>query len=59
MDERTWRRGEEDVLEGDRRRSGFHLSIGVVIFSAVNRYLAKIMNGFSIDVEMTETHHGP
>ena len=32
--------------------------IGVAIFSAVNRYLAKIMNQFpQYDVEMEETHH--
>ena len=35
-----------------------NFSIGVAIFSAVNRYLAKIMNGFSqYDVEMEEVHH--
>lgn len=35
-----------------------NFSIGVAIFSAVNRYLAKIMNGFpQYDVEMEETHH--
>lgn len=35
-----------------------NFSIGVAIFSAVNRYLAKIMNGFSqYDVRMEETHH--
>ena len=33
-------------------------SIGVAIFSAVNRYLANIMNQFpQYDVEMEETHH--
>ena len=33
-------------------------SIGVAIFSAVNRYLAKIMNGFpQYNVEMEEVHH--
>ncbi len=33
-------------------------SIGVAIFSAVNKYLAKIMNQFpQYDVEQTETHH--
>lgn len=33
-------------------------SIGVAIFSAVNRYLAKIMNGFAqYDVFEQETHH--
>lgn len=35
-----------------------NFSIGVAIFSAVNRYLAKIMNQFSqYDVRMSETHH--
>ena len=35
-----------------------NFSIGVAIFSAVNKYLAKIMNGFEqYDVEETETHH--
>ena len=35
-----------------------NFSIGVAIFSAVNRYLAKIMNEFpQYDVEMEETHH--
>lgn len=35
-----------------------NFSIGVAIFSAVNRYLAKIMNGFEqYDVTMSETHH--
>ena len=35
-----------------------NFSVGVVIFSAVNRYLAKIMDGFpQYDVEMEETHH--
>jgi len=35
-----------------------NFSIGVAIFSAVNRYLAKIMNKFpQYDVEMEETHH--
>lgn len=35
-----------------------NFSIGVAIFSAVNRYLAKIMNGFGqYDVTMSETHH--
>lgn len=33
-------------------------SIGVAIFSAVNKYLAKIMNSFpQYDVEETEVHH--
>lgn len=35
-----------------------NFSVGVAIFSAVNRYLAKIMNGFpQYSVEMEETHH--
>ena len=35
-----------------------NFSVGVAIFSAVNRYLARIMNGFTqYDVEMEEVHH--
>ena len=35
-----------------------NFSVGVAIFSAVNRYLAKIMNKFpEYDVRMEETHH--
>ncbi len=35
-----------------------NFSLGVAIFSAVNKYLAKIMNDFpAYDVEMSETHH--
>ncbi len=35
-----------------------NFSIGVAVFSAVNRYLANIMNRFAqYDVEMEETHH--
>ena len=35
-----------------------NFSVGVAIFGAVNRYLAKIMNQFSqYDVNMVETHH--
>ncbi len=35
-----------------------NFSVGVAIFSAVNKYLAKIMNGFpQYDVRMEETHH--
>ena len=35
-----------------------NFSIGVAIFLAVNRYLAKIMNGFpQYSVEMEEVHH--
>ena len=35
-----------------------NFSVGVAIFGAVNRYLARIMNRFpQYDVEMEETHH--
>ena len=35
-----------------------NFSVGVNIFFALNRYLAKIMNGFPVyDVRMTEVHH--
>lgn len=35
-----------------------NFSLGVAIFSAVNKYLAKIMNQFpTYDVSMSETHH--
>lgn len=35
-----------------------NFSVGMAIFQAVNRYLAKIMNGFAqYDVRMEETHH--
>ena len=35
-----------------------NFSLGVAIFSAVNKYLAKIMNRFPVyDVSMEETHH--
>lgn len=35
-----------------------NFSVGVAIFSAVNKYLAKIMNEFpQYDVNMVETHH--
>ena len=35
-----------------------NFSVGVAIFSAVNRYLAKIMNAFpQYNVSMEETHH--
>jgi len=35
-----------------------NFSVGVAIFSAVNKYLARLMNGFpQYDVSLTETHH--
>ena len=46
---------------GDEGKTLFwasNFSIGVALFSAVNKYLAKIMNQFpQYDVEMEETHH--
>lgn len=54
-------KADVEVLTKDGRQTLFwasNFSIGVAIFSAVNRYLAKIMNGFTqYDVEMEETHH--
>jgi 4-hydroxy-tetrahydrodipicolinate reductase len=50
-----------EALTKDGKQTLFwasNFSIGVAIFSAVNKYLAKIMNGFpQYDVEMVETHH--
>jgi 4-hydroxy-tetrahydrodipicolinate reductase len=50
-----------EALTKDGKQTLFwasNFSIGVAIFSAVNKYLAKIMNGFpQYDVEMEETHH--
>lgn len=44
--------------EGNTLFWASNFSIGVAIFSAVNRYLAKIMNGFQqYGVEMEEVHH--
>lgn len=44
--------------EGNTLFWASNYSIGVAIFSAVNRYLAKIMNGFEqYDVTEVETHH--
>jgi len=58
-----WRKDHEaDVRrlcdEGQTLFWASNFSVGVAIFSAVNRYLARIMNGFSqYDVTMEETHH--
>lgn len=58
-----WLASLDAVLEDMRRSNGTlfyssNYSIGVNIFFAVNRYLAKIMNGFSqYNPEMTEIHH--
>ncbi len=53
---------KEDVermcREGNTLFWASNFSVGMAIFSAVNRYLAKIMNGFpQYGVEMEETHH--
>lgn len=58
-------RQEMESLCGDSVGKGGHtlfwssnFSVGVAIFSAVNRYLAGIMDGFEgYDVSMEETHH--
>lgn len=44
--------------EGETLFWASNFSLGVCIFSAVNKYLAHIMNQFPVyDVSMTETHH--
>ena len=44
--------------EGNTFFYASNFSVGVNIFFALNRYLAKIMNGFpAYDVRMTEVHH--
>lgn len=54
-------KADVEVLCKDGKQTLFwasNFSIGVAIFSAVNKYLAKIMNQFpQYDVKMTETHH--
>ncbi len=54
-------RAEVEEMTRDGKQTLFwasNFSIGVAIFSAVNKYLAKIMNQFpQYDVEMEETHH--
>lgn len=58
-------RQEMEFLCGNSGSEGGHtlfwssnFSVGVAIFSAVNRYLAGIMDGFEgYDVSMEETHH--
>lgn len=59
-----WMKGHGDDVrrmcteEGQTLFWASNFSIGVAIFSAVNRYLARIMNQFpQYDVEMEETHH--
>ncbi|MCH3969564.1 MAG: 4-hydroxy-tetrahydrodipicolinate reductase [Prevotella sp.] len=54
-------KADVEALTKDGKQTLFwasNFSVGVAIFSAVNRYLAKIMNGFpQYDVRMEETHH--
>ena len=54
-------KADVEALTRDGKHTLFwasNFSIGVAIFSAVNRYLARIMDGFQqYDVEMEETHH--
>lgn len=46
------------IDEGNTLFWASNFSLGVAIFSAVNKYLARIMNGFAdYDVSMVETHH--
>lgn len=49
---------KEIELNGNTLFWASNYSLGVSIFSAVNKYLAKIMNRFdAYNVEMTEVHH--
>lgn len=54
-------KADVEALTKDGKQTLFwasNFSIGVAIFSAVNKYLAKIMNQFpQYDVQLTETHH--
>lgn len=54
-------KSDVEALTKDGQQTLFwasNFSIGVAIFEAVNRYLAKIMNGFpQYDVTMEEVHH--
>lgn len=58
-----WTKQIEEVKASMVKKNGTlfwssNYSVGVNIFMAVNKYLAKIMNGFSqYNVEMTEVHH--
>lgn len=59
-----WIHGHEEELKRLCEKEGRTLfwssnfSLGVAVFSAVNRYLARIMNRFgNYDVKMEETHH--
>lgn len=54
-------KADVEALTRDGKQTLFwasNFSIGVAIFAAVNKYLAKIMNQFpQYDVQLTETHH--
>lgn len=59
-----WMKDHKEDVERLCREQGQTLfwasnfSVGMAIFEAVNRYLAKIMNSFpQYDVQMEETHH--
>lgn len=59
-----WRAEHQADIERMCQREGKTLfwssnfSLGVSLFSAVNKYLARLMNAFPVyDVSMTETHH--
>lgn len=57
-----WLENMPEVKEACENGSTFlhssNFSLGVNIFFAINRYLAKIMNGFTnYEVSMEETHH--
>ena len=53
-----WNVKEELEANGNTLFWASNFSLGVNIFAAVNRYLAKIMNGFpEYNVEMEEVHH--
>ncbi len=57
----TDHKDDVEALTKDGKQTLFwasNFSIGVAIFAAVNKYLAKIINQFpQYDVEMEETHH--
>ena len=56
--ERKEDKKEKKVKEGKTFFYASNFSVGVNIFFALNKYLAKIMNNFpSYDVRMTEVHH--
>lgn len=54
-------KADVEALTKDGKQTLFwasNFSIGVAIFAAMNKYLAKIMNQFpQYDVRLTETHH--